>query len=74
MVLGWAILGQVSLTTLPARCAWGGTMAMLGLLGRSPLDEHSWHAPLVAVVTAFCFPVIVLQTGGSQSPLFFQGW
>ncbi|WP_164001901.1 sensor histidine kinase [Pyxidicoccus caerfyrddinensis] len=69
--MDWAILGQVTLTTLPARCVWGGTMVLLGLLSRTPLDEHSWHATLVAVVTAFCFPVIVLQTGGSQSPLFF---
>ncbi|MCP3138616.1 sensor histidine kinase [Pyxidicoccus xibeiensis] len=71
VVLDWAILGQVSLTTLPARCVWGGTMVLLGLLGRAPPDEHSWHATVVAVVTAFCFPVIVLQTGGWQSPLFF---
>jgi two-component system NtrC family sensor kinase len=69
--LDWAILGQVTLTTLPARCAWGGTMVLLGLLGRPPADERSWHATVVAVVTAFCFPVIVFQTGGSQSPLFF---
>ncbi|NMO14265.1 HAMP domain-containing histidine kinase [Pyxidicoccus fallax] len=71
VVLDWAILGQVSLATLPARCAWGGTMVLLGLLGRPSLDEPSWHATLVAVVTAFCFPVIVHQTGGTQSPLFF---
>ncbi|MFP2905674.1 sensor histidine kinase [Pyxidicoccus sp. 3LFB2] len=71
IVLDWAILGQVSLITLPARCIWGGTMVLLGLLGRTPPDERSWHATVVAVVTAFCFPVIVLQTGGSQSPLFF---
>ncbi|MCY1022852.1 sensor histidine kinase [Pyxidicoccus sp. MSG2] len=58
------------MTTLPVRCVWGGTMIVLGLLSRAPLDEHSWHATLVAVVTAFCFPVIVLQTGGSKSPLF----
>src|SRR4051794_35900685 len=57
VVLDWAILGQVTLTTLPARCVWGGTMILLGLLSRTPLDEPSWHATLVAVVTAFCFPV-----------------
>ncbi len=71
LVLDWAILGQVTLLTLPARCVWGGSMVLLGLLGRRPPDEHSWHATVVAVVTAFCFPVIVFQTGGMQSPLFF---
>jgi signal transduction histidine kinase len=71
VVLDWAILREVSLITLPARCVWGGSMVLLGLLGRRPPDEHSWHATLVAVVTAFCFPVIVFQTGGMQSPLFF---
>lgn len=71
VVLDWAILGKVTLTTLPARCAWGGTMVLLGLLSRAPPDEHSWHATVVAVMTAFCFPVIVIQTGGAQSPLFF---
>lgn len=71
VVLDWAILGRVTLATLPARGVWGGTMILLGQLSRSPPDERSWHATLVAVVTAFCFPVIVLQTGGWQSPLFF---
>ncbi len=71
VVLDWAILGQVALTTLPARCIWGGSMVLLGLFSRTPPDERSWHATLVAVVTAFCFPLIVIQTGGRHSPLFF---
>ena len=71
VVLDWLILGQVSLTTLPARCVWGGTMVLLGLFSQKTPDEKSWHATVVAVVTAICFPVIVIQTGGRQSPLFF---
>ncbi len=71
VVLDWAMLGQVTLVTLPARAVWGGSMVLLGLLGRRPPDEHSWHATVVAVVTALCFPILVIQTGGTQSPLFF---